>query len=77
MRNRRPVWLGIFTLLTLIAITASGCGTSPGEEHLTRLTGEGGSEYYPYWSPDGRNIVFSAKTRNNEYDIWLTEVTLQ
>ncbi len=31
----------------------------------------------PRWSPDGDRIVFAVKTRGNEYDIWLLDITLQ
>ncbi len=70
MRNGKPAWLGVFALLTLLTITASGCGASPDEDHLSQLTAEGGSEYYPDWDPDGKTIVYEVDDQQQPYSIW-------
>jgi Tol biopolymer transport system component len=70
MRNERAACLGAFALLSLLTITASGCGTSSGGDHFTQLTAEEGSEYYPYWSPDGKTIAYEVELQQQPYNIW-------
>ncbi len=70
MRHGRSSWLSAIALLTLITLTVSGCGTSPGGDHLTQLTAEEGSEYYPYWSPDGKTIAYEVDHQQQAYSIW-------
>ena len=35
-------------------------------------TGDGGSDFWPSWSPDGTRIVFAA-IRNEDWGIWSVE----
>ncbi|MFC1942689.1 hypothetical protein ACFLWU_05690 [Chloroflexota bacterium] len=70
MGDGRPAWPGVFALLTLLAITASGCQAIPGGYALTQLTAEAGSEYYPDWSPDGKTIAYEVEPQQQAYSIW-------
>lgn len=70
MRSGRSAWFGLFALLTLILITAFGCGTSPEEDNLTQITSEKGSEYYADWSPDGKTIAYEVEHQQQPYSIW-------